>query len=134
MIPPFIHISIRQSAHTHDPEQIFREIGIAKGTTRAQCAKYKKESTTKSEFTVILVKRLIGEGEEVRRAHKVGVVPTALRSSGRFTTVGGAHACFSAGNLSRPAGAINAPNGHAVGCRVPCDIEIRCFAGILLKL
>src|SRR6266542_3368093 len=45
-----------------------------------------------------------------------------------------AHSSYSAGNLPSPAGAINTAKGCAVRCRVPCDIEICCFAGFLRKL
>jgi hypothetical protein len=41
---------------------------------------------------------------------------------------------LSAGNLCRSAGAINTPQGCAVRCRVPCDIEIHSFAVIQRKL
>jgi hypothetical protein len=45
-----------------------------------------------------------------------------------------AQASFSAGSLSEAAGAMNASNRRAVGCRVPGNIEIHCFPCIRAKV
>jgi hypothetical protein len=58
-------------------------------------------------------------------------MPTSLPSCGSTVR---AHASFSARNLCRPAGPIDAPHRRAVGCRISRDIKICRLAGVHRKL
>lgn len=69
----------------------------------------------------------VAEVPQAAAPYELGVAGTSL-------SFAPAQACFSARDLPIPAGAINASNGRAVGCRVSCNIEVGRFRGFRIEL
>src|SRR5437867_718994 len=70
----------------------------------------------------------------VTRSPPEALVTSSRCRLARFALALLLQARLSAGELPMLAGAINAPDGLAVRCRVPCDIEVCRFAGLRREL